>query len=438
MTDAPWVRPPPDRSGYRHDATLAVVVAAGMTVSALLHAIGGFPSQPAPLWVSALCVAAITLPLIARRRYPATVALVVAVTFVVSQLLSVPELLICNIALFIALYSLGAWSASRRRANVVRALIVVGMFAWIAIAFTIRASDTSALGSLPGGATTSFVALGAIQVITNALYFGGAWYFGDRAWAAARERAVLAARTTELAREREITSQQAISLERVRIARELHDVVAHHVSVMGLQAGAARRVLAVDPGRAASALGAIEDSARSAVDELHRLLVTLRDDGSDPHTDDPPSVTGIEHLPALLRDTESAGVTARFTIIGSARAVPATVDATVYRVVQEALTNTLKHTGAGAVVDMRLRYLDDEIEIEVTDDGRGRGARPSGSGGLGLVGMGERVSAVGGRLESGPRSRGGFLVRANLPAANAARATAPDSGVDAASAPVRS
>ncbi len=410
MSDSTWVRPLPDRHGFRRDLVLAVIVAAGMGVSTLLYSTLGFYSEPASPWVSAICIAAGTLPLVLRRRSPLAVAVVVALAFVATQLLSVPELLFSNIALFIALYSVGAWARSRRQANIVRSVIVIGMFAWIGIALVVRASDPSVTGL--EATPTSLVALGLIQIITNALYFGGAWYFGDRAWTAARERVTLQARTDELARERELTSAQAISLERVRIARELHDVVAHHVSVMGLQAGAARRVFEADPAMASASLVAIESSARSAVDELRRLLVTLRDDG----TDDSPSVTGIDHLGALALSTRGAGISAGFDVVGSPRPVPATVDATAYRIAQEAITNTLKHAGAGARVDMRLRYLDGSIEIEVSDDGSGRLQNPPSQTGLGLIGMRERVNAVGGSLHAGPRRDGGYLVRANLPA----------------------
>ena len=218
-----------------------------------------------------------------------------------------------------------------------------------------------------------------------------------------------------------------MSLERLRIARELHDVVAHHVSVMGVQAGAARRVLQRDPQQAVESLSAIESSAREAVDELHRMLTTLRDDSRPIETGaavDGPSMHGVEQLPELLGDARSAGLAAELTIVGDARPLSPLVSVTVYRVVQEAVTNAIKHAGASASIDVRLRYLDSVVEVEVTDSGGppARSADKQGSG-LGIVGMRERLAAVGGTLEAGPRARGGYLVRADIPTASAVART---------------
>jgi signal transduction histidine kinase len=223
----------------------------------------------------------------------------------------------------------------------------------------------------------------------------------------------------------------------MRIARELHDSVAHHVSVMGVQAGAARRVLERDPEAAASALASIEQSARDAVDELHRTVAALRAPG-DPAdsdlstgdgavatetTDAPASTLRIERLPHLVDDVRTAGLPVELTVVGEAHDVTPMVDLAVYRIAQEALTNVRKHAGASARADVRVRWLDDAIELEVTDTGVGgrTSPGPDGTGGLGQVGMRERVAAVGGTLELGPRPRGGYLVRARVPYRRAAR-----------------
>lgn len=418
MTSA-WVRPRPTVAGYRRDALAAVLLGVGFGVSVLLYLRSGMFEHPAPAWLSALVAVAITLPLAARRRYPAAVAVTVSVAFFVGQQFTVPESLFSNIALFLAIYSVGAWSRNRKRATLLRVGIILAMFIWIGVRLVITVSDPDLLPSVSrSGVFSQFATFALLNVILNALYFGGAYYFGNSAYAAARERAELEARTVELAAEREHSAHQAVALDRVRIARELHDVVAHHVSVMGVQAGAARRVLATDPAQASESLSTIEGSARAAVDELHRLLTTLRESDPDAPIDaasESASTRGLEQLAALVDESSAAGTGTSLQIVGEERGVSALVGFTVYRVAQEALTNARKHAGSRASVDVRLRYLPDAVELEVTDTGTGPGlgsAKP----GLGQLGMHERVAAVGGTLQTGPRARGGYLVRARIPA----------------------
>ena len=184
------------------------------------------------------------LPLAARRRWPEIVALVASVAFVVGAMAEVGEALFSNIALFIAIYTVGAWGRNRLRANIVRGVIVVGMFAWLFWGLVVGSMTPDQLPEMSReGVISPYLAFGLINVLTNLLYFGGAWYFGDSAYRSARSRAELEQRTAELAAERERTRAQAVAIERLRIARELHDVAAHHVSVIGVQAAAARRVL---------------------------------------------------------------------------------------------------------------------------------------------------------------------------------------------------
>jgi len=404
-----WVRPAPPARQFRIDVIIALLLAGATSLSAMLYNRLGYYDEPAPVWVSALVIAAATLPLAFRHRYPLVVALIVSLAFFLNGHLRVPELLFVNITLFVAIYSLGAWGANRRVATVTRVLITVGMFLWIAIDLVIAVNDpTTYPNASRSGVFSEFASFAIIQVLTNVLYFGAAYVFGNASWAAARSRNDLEMRTQELLAERERTAAQAVALDRVRIARELHDVVAHHVSVMGVQAGAARRVLASDPAQASQSLETIEQSARSAVDELHRLLTTLRDDDGDPAATSA-STRGLEQLPEL-----AAAANAKLQVIGEMRPVTALAGFTIYRVAQEALTNVRKHAGEHATADVRLRYLDGMLELEVTDDGTKKTLAPTA--GLGLVGMRERVAAVGGTLENGPRSRGGYLVRATVPA----------------------
>jgi signal transduction histidine kinase len=412
-----WVRPRPDATGYRADAIAAALVAAGTIVSLFLHARVGYFDEPAPAWLSTIAIAMLTVPLAFRRRYPATVAIVVSVGFFVALQFSVPELLFINISLFMAIYTLGAWGQNRRLANVVRLAIILGMFVWIAVNLVITVSDPELMPEVSrSGLFSQFASVATIQIITNVLYFGGAYYFGNAMYASARQRADLEARTIELAQEREHSAVQAVALDRVNIARELHDVVAHHVSVMGVQAGAARRVMATDPVQASESLELIERSAREAVDELHLLLTTLRSTESDAASQSS-STLGVDQLAELADATTAAGVPTRFQVIGEPYEVTTLAGFTLYRIGQEALTNVRKHAGPGATADVRLRYEPGRIELEIVDTGTGRGG--AATPGMGHLGMRERIAAAGGELEFGPRTHGGYLVRASIPTADA-------------------
>ncbi|MFD1713089.1 sensor histidine kinase [Amnibacterium flavum] len=411
-----WRRPTPDRRGYRADAILAVVILALALSAFFMYEAAGFYQDPAPLWLSLLCVGTQSLVLIWRRRWPEAVLLVSAVVFVATQLLKVPEVLFSNISLFIALYTVGAWARHRRRGTLIRAVVILGMFIWLFFALVDQSRQAQA-AAVPGeDALSPFIAIGLITILNNLLYFGGAYYFGDRAWASARARVALEERTAELAAERERTASQAVAIERLRIARELHDVVAHHVSVMGVQAGAARRMLETQPDRAADSLTAIEASARAGVEELHRMLGTLRDDQTPVSPGDGPSTRGLDQLGDLVAEARDSGLSATLSTVGDPRPVSPTTGFTLYRVAQEAITNTLKHAGPTASVDVRVRYLDTAVELEVTDSGGKAAPGRAPGAGLGHIGMRERLAAVGGTLELGPRSRGGYLVRASVPA----------------------
>ncbi|PWB97714.1 sensor histidine kinase [Salinibacterium hongtaonis] len=438
MTDE-WKRPRPDAAGYRRDALGAIGLTIGAGLSSLLYYRIGSYDDPAPVWLTAVVIAAMTLPLALRRRYPELVAVIASVGFFVTQQFAVPEFLVSNITLFMAIYSVGAWSAHRRRATIVRLAIIAGMFIWITVNLIISVSDPELLPNVSrSGVFSQFASFALLNFATNLLYFGGAYYFGDRMWAAARQRAVLEERTAELADEREHSMRQAIALDRVRIARELHDVVAHHVSVMGVQAGAARRVLATDAAQATESLVMIESSARSAVDEMHRLLATLRDplSADEPNEGAPDaaaqasSTRGLEQVPELVAQSTAAGVSAKLVAVGQPHPATPLVGFTLYRVCQEALTNVRKHAGDRATAEVRIRYLGDSIELEVTDTGIGRGLS-RGTTGHGHIGMRERLAAVGGRLEVGPRPRGGYLVRAIVPLTPAGGSWPDDADSDA-------
>ncbi len=209
-------------------------------------------------------------------------------------------------------------------------------------------------------------------------------------------------------------ARRAVAGERARIARELHDVVAHNVSIIVVQAVAAEDVFDERPDVARKALQTIEATGRDALAELRRLLQTMRPDepenGEDGHAPQP----GLDHLDTLASTVQAAGLEVVVQREGAAVALPAGVDLSAYRIVQEALTNTLRHAHATRA-EVTVRYAADAVAIEVTDDGGGGAPDPEAGGGHGLVGMRERAALVGGTIEIGAAPQGGFRIRAELP-----------------------
>ncbi len=412
--DSPdWHRAPADPQALQADLGIAVALFGAAIGSLVLGRASGMYSDPASMPLSIAVLALIVLPLAWRRRRPSAVVLVIAAAFVALGELAVPETTIANIALFMALYTVGAWEPDRRRAVWVRGAVIAAMGLWLLTSF-FRASTQEIDLEGPGvGALTPFAAYMLIQVLINVLYFAGAYWFGNHAWAAARQRAVTERRTWELEAERARTARQAVTIERLRIARELHDAVAHHVSLMGVQAAAARALLAVDAAQAEQQIEALEESSRNAVAELYSLLGTLRD--AEPE-DAPTAALGVDQLPQLVTDARAAGLRADLQVVGDARPLPPLVSLNLFRITQEALTNVVKHAGPGTRTQVRLRYTAGWAEVEVSDDGRGRPG-PAPSGGLGIAGMRERVASLAGEIHVGPRADSGFVVRAAFPTA---------------------
>ncbi|WP_144793432.1 sensor histidine kinase [Microbacterium paludicola] len=392
------------------DALLALVVFVSGVISAALSAISElYGEEQAPLWQALVYIAVIAAPLAFRRVWPASVAVIVCVAYFLAVTMRLPELYAGNIAMFIALYSVGAWMSNRRAAMIVRVAIITGMFIWLLVSVYRDAIETARDEEIIAGALSPYLAYMVLNLMINVLYFAGAYFFGEHAWRSAMQRQALEQRTADLEREREVTAAQAVALDRVRIARELHDVVAHHVSVMGVQAGAARMIVDQDPAASKEILGGVEQSAREAIDELHHLLETLR--SSDTEAEDA-STLGLSDIPALIEASSAAGLATRFTVIGEERDVPSVVQVNLYRIAQEALTNARRHAGPPATADVRLRYTDGAIELDVVNTGRhALSPRP----GMGQLGMRERAIASGGTLESGPREQGGWRVRARVP-----------------------
>jgi signal transduction histidine kinase len=349
---------------------------------------------------------AVTLPLAWRRRFPLSVASAVTAAFVVDRIVLQPvEPFVTMYAVWLGLYSAAVHGRPGRR-RLVLALCAAALLGELVRELFFVGPQTEL-----GLATKTFLLVYQGAVIALPVLLGAAIRTSRE-----RERE-LAERATELQREREEKARRAVFEERVRIARELHDVVAHHVSVMGIQAGAARRVLDRHPEKATGVLSSIEASSRQAVAELHRLLGFLRRSGEEDPLGPQPGLGQLQDLVAQVARGELA---VDLSVDGDPRPLPPTLDVSAYRIIQEALTNSLKHSRA-ATAAVRVRYLPASLEIEVLDNGTPGPGRPADGGGQGLIGMRERASLHGGRLTVGPRPGGGFAVRASFPLDGPAR-----------------
>lgn len=411
-------RTPPTARENRYDLVLAASLFVLALISGALSSISEFYGDRTAdlVWVIPLAVGT-TWPLAVRKRFPVTVAIVIAGSFFFGQVFYVPESFVGNVSLFIAVYTIGAWMNDRRRAMISRCAIMVGIVVWLLVSTFLTVGDAAEDADVVAGAMSPLVAFMLIQWLINAAYFGGSYYLGDHAYRAALSRQALRTLAAQLEEERELSATQAVALDRVRIARELHDVVGHHVSAMGVQAGAARAIMATRPDAAAEVLRDVEQGARTAIEELHRLLDTLRDPEG---TDEAPSALKLADLDALARQVTAAGTPTTLTVVGDPAPLPSLIETSLYRIAQEALTNARRHAGPDATADVRLRYARGSVELEVTNTGRVRaGARP----GVGQLGMRERATAIGGTLHFGRREmtgddaveRPGYLVRVIVP-----------------------
>jgi signal transduction histidine kinase len=299
------------------------------------------------------------------------------------------------LAVFVALYSLALY-ATPRRATI--GLVYALGCAYLEIAFAMH------YGESYGGTDFGFIAV---------LLFAP-WLVGKAMRGRVADMSLLEARAEKAEREREQRAQAAAREERARIARELHDVIAHSVSVMVVQAGAAEEVLRQAPERALEPIRAVQETGRQALAEMARLLGILRRDGEELGLAPQP---GLDHLETLVEQTRLAGLPVELRVEGTPRPVPLGADLSAYRIVQEALTNARKHAGDASAA-VTVRYGPEALELEIVDDGRGSG--DGDGGGHGLVGMRERAALFGGELHAGPQPGGGYRVHARLPLAEPA------------------
>jgi signal transduction histidine kinase len=355
-----------------------VVLSAAVTVATVLPVL----LPPRQWWIVVLAMLA-SVPLLWRRRAPIPVAVVVGLAITGLLVVQPPLPIELPYGTLVCAYTIAAYCTPRWR----RLTVVFGG-AGVLVSLLIPAQGIEGYGF----AAMSFVT---------------AWAIGTGVRARRSEIDALRERAHRLEEER----AAAVDRERIMLARDMHDIVTHSVGLMTVQAEAGAAVVRRDSARAEVALQVIADTGRDTVAQLRRLLVALRS-GSDSLTHQP----GLDSLPELVAGTERAGLRATLTESGDPRPVRAEVGVAVYRVVQEALSNTLRHAAATAV-RVSLNWSDSALTVEVVDDGRGPAsqANQAGGAGFGLLGMGERAATCGGNLHTGPGEDGGFAVTLHVP-----------------------
>ncbi|MER7460785.1 sensor histidine kinase [Micromonospora sp. NPDC126480] len=379
------------RAARAHPTTVDALLAALLFVVSLLPVDppGGPPRDP--LTPGAVLLALVgCAALVLRRRYPLPVLALTTVAAAASLLVEQAR------GPFVLTVALAAYTVATRTDRRTAAAAGTGS------ALTLGAAAVATLG----------VSWADPAVVVLLLWFGVAVAAGDAVRSRRAYVAVLEERARRAEQTREEEARRRVAEERLRIARELHDVVAHHIALINVQAGVAGHVLRDRPDAAEEALGHVRSASRSVLDELSTLLGVLRrDEETDSSIEPAPSLNRLE----ALVEGFATGQPVRWSLTGQPRPLPAAVDVAAYRIIQESLTNAHKHAPRAAVA-VRLRYDADGVTVEVSDDGAGVAPTGPGGGGLGLLGMRERAEAVGGSFSAGPRPDGGFLVRAALPA----------------------
>ncbi|MGW5875281.1 sensor histidine kinase [Nocardiopsis terrae] len=394
------------RSWLRRHETL---VDALWVVPLLLLCLAGIPEADrtggVPVPVDVALVSGLLLPLVVRRRFPVGVFAAAVPVAALRSVLGAGGLFLGGFAVIVSMYTVAAYCRPRW-ALAALATAELGLLAMIAHSPYTDWGDWNAFASYTFLIMLCWVT-GLYTNIRRSYLLG------------------LEERAEWLERAREDRTRAAIAEERARIARELHDVVAHNVSVIVVQADGAAYTIGSDPERARGALETISETGRTALAEMRGILGVLRDGGDEEGYAPRP---GLEQLDQLAVQARRAGLPVEFTVSGTARPVPAGVGLAGYRVVQEALTNTLRHAGpAVSRVRVELHHEDDALRIRVLDDGRGTAAPTTGEAadeGYGLIGMRERVSAYDGSLRAGPHPDGGYEVVATLPLRSATASSA--------------
>jgi signal transduction histidine kinase len=353
---------------------------------------------PVNPFLASFLVALEIVPIAWRRIFPSIVILTIAAAAIALQLLNIQEMNLIGITFLLSLFSAATYGGKRR--NIACAVGVAAL--WCIIIYKVVQSGAGELGLI----------LAVFNIVWNLIIFLGIWWLGNTLRKSRQQTAQLKEQKEQLEREREQNARRAILDERVRIARELHDVLAHHVSVMGIQAGAARQVLKQFPEKALNSLNLIESSSRQAVAELYRLLDLMRDEKQvETFTSQP----GLWQLEKLVAEMQDSGLQVQVKIEGEKRNIPQAVDLSAYRIVEEALTNTLKHAGQ-VKATVSLDFQKDSLLLDILDTGKGVvGTQEISPRGKGLLGMRERVKLLKGEFWAGNSPGGGFHIRARLP-----------------------
>lgn len=368
-------------------------IALGLAALSMLAFVGGSDDVGGSGALTAVLLLLESVPLVWRRRFPVTVLLIVVGAMIV-HLLIVPEgeSLRGGLGVLVALFTIG--ERLERRISVALAVLTGAI---VGVIFIAKEPIPSALQAL----------------IQTEVVFGVAWLVGDGARVRGLYTRAVEERASLLERERTERARTAVLEERERIARELHDAVAHHVSVMVIQAGGGLRALEGRPADARKALESINGSGREALTDMRRMLAMLGD-----QTDEP--MPGLDRLGDLLEQVRAAGLAVELSITGARPKLDVGLEASAYRIIQESLTNSLKHAGGGGRAHVTIRYEPTALHLSI-DDERGPEARPSvepAHDGRGLVGMRERVALFRGTFTAEPTPRG-FRVSALLPIAEA-------------------
>ncbi|MHC0431859.1 sensor histidine kinase [Streptomyces sp. O3] len=375
---------------------VALLIVAGSS-----HLYGGEYDHRGPLGVGMLVIVALCTAVALRRLMPEKMLLLVAATGVV-QLATGVGVMPADFAMLVVIYTVASRGAPWAR----RFALAGGLLAAPLAQLRWPSAGDSVFGNI------LFAGFTMVPFVL-------AWVLGDSVRTRRAYFAEIEERAARLEKEREAQSKIAVAAERARIARELHDVVAHNVSVMVVQADGAAYVLDTAPDQAKQALETISGTGRQALAEMRRLLGVLRT-GEHQESGEYVPQPDVEQIDELVEQVRDSGVTIDFKIEGTPRPLPSGVELTAYRIVQEALTNTRKHGGPNAGASVRIVYFDDGLGLLVEDDGKGAPHELYEDGGAdgaghGLIGMRERVGMVGGTLDAGPRPGGGFRISALLP-----------------------